>query len=296
MLTLEQLKKEYIDVVLNATGLPFFVHIDTEDFQKAIREYNTVTEYINGLLAVTGSSMEYAGSQQIASISTELKFIVRVDDDRGADGAFANIRVFRDSLSEAFKQAGNKFSVETTENGETKNYTVVAAYTLPATGTRSQITEVGDCISFTCSVYFVYMQNVLNTGDIHITIDGEEVNFLAVAFSRRPIIVANLYSESEEGESAAYAESAAFIIDLTLPAFISLTGGVCARYIYGLEDANTPHTVNVTFPTGYFGSDAPQSLTKTMIFGESRSEGQGIENVRYTVSLIPYATVATTGD
>lgn len=68
-----------------------------------------------------------------------------------------------------------------------------------------------------------------------------------------------------------------------MPAFINKAGGACANYILGLEDANTPHTVNVLF--------GEKSITKTMIFGESSAVGKGLDSVRYTISLVPYASV-----
>lgn len=284
MLTLEKLKEEYIDEVLTASGLPFTVFIDTVDFEKAFRQANAVTEYINGLLTVTGSSVEYAGEQEIVGISTELKFLVRIDDDKNADGSFSNIVNFREMLSQAFSSVKPKFNV--TEDGKT--YTVVAAYNLPETGTREQRTDLGDSLFYSCTVYFAYLSNAINATDVKITIDGEEVNFLAVGLTRRPSIVANLFTDSPNGESTVYAESAAFVIDLTMPAFVSVMGGIVADYILGIEEANTPHTVVLTYGNG-------TSITKTMIFGESGGSGQGIENLRYTVSLVPYATEAVTG-
>lgn len=284
MLTLEKLKEEYIDEVLENSGLPFVVFTDAGDFAKSTRKGNAVTEYINGLLTVSGSSIEYAGEQEIVGISTELKFLVRVDDDRNTDGTFENLVQFREMLSQAFSSVKPKFNV--TEDGKT--YTVVAAYNLPETGTRTQRTMLGDSLSYSCTVYFAYLSNAINATDVKITIDEEEVNFLAVGLTRRPSIVANLFSDTVNGESAVYAESAAFLIDLTMPAFVSAMGGIVANYILGIEEANTPHEVTITYGDG-------TTITRTMIFGESSGSGQGIENLRYTVSLIPYATEATTG-
>lgn len=281
---LEKLKEEYIDEVLSNSGLPFAVFTDTGDFEKAVRKGNAVTEYINGLLTVSGSSVEYAGEQEIVGISTELKFLVRVDDDKNADGSFDNIVSFREMLSHAFSSVKPKFNVT---EGE-KTYTVVAAYSLPETGTRMQRPMLGDSLSYSCTVYFAYLSNAINATDVKITIDGEEVNFLAVGFSRRPSIIANLFTDSVNGESTAYAESAGFVIDLTMPAFVSAMGGIISDYILGVSDANTQHIVTLTYGNG-------TSITKTMIFGDSNGSGQGIENLRYTVSLIPYATEATTG-
>lgn len=281
MLSINALKENYIDAVLSKTGLPFSVYTDTGDYKKATRSYNTVTEYINGLFIVTGSSVEYAGEQEIVSISTELKFLISLNDDTDINGNFENVQTFRETLSEAFSSVTPKFNI--TEDGKT--YTVVVGYNLPATGIREQRTGVGDSITFSCSVYFAYLSNAVNASDIHLTIDGEPVYFLAIALSRRPSLIANLFTDNVNGESTVYTESAGFVIDLTLPAFIAKVGGIISNFILGLSDPNEPHTIVLDY--------GGKVVEKQMIFGETSAEGQGIENVRYTVSLVPYAIKAS---
>ncbi len=165
MLTVETLKKNYIDIVLKNTKLPFFIYTDTGNYKKAVRDYNTVTDYINGLFTVSGSSVEYAGNQEITSLSTELKFLVRLGDEPTANGVFQNAQEFREALSQAFSSVPPRFNVE--EKGET--YTVVVGYSFPSTGTREQKTGAGDSLTYSCSVYFAYLKAALNASDVEIT-------------------------------------------------------------------------------------------------------------------------------
>ncbi len=278
MLTLNTLKENYIDIILNKTGLPFSVYTDAGDFEKAIRNYNSVTEYINGLFTVSGSNVEFTGDGgEMVSLTTELKFILRLNDVTDENGEFPNIAQFREALSQAFSSVSPRFNI--TEEGKT--YSVVAAYSFPATGVREQRSTLGDSITFSCTVFFAYLSNALNASDVKITLDGETIPFLEFNIARRPSIVASQYSDSVNTEGKAYAESAAFTIDLSLPAFITKLGGACADYILGLEDANALHTVVLDF--------GDKTITKEMVFGESHAVGQGVENVRYNVSLVPYA-------
>jgi hypothetical protein len=280
MLKIEDLKKGYLDKVLAKTPYNFRIYTDTGDYKKATRRGNTVTEYINGVFTVSGTEIDYAGAdEQLVVLTTELKFLISVGDDPEIDGDFKNVSEFRNALSDAFESVPNRFIL--TDNGKT--YSVVAIYTLPLSGQRAIQTLTGDSFTFTCTLNFAYLKNALNASDVSISIDGEIVPCLEFAFSRRPAISADIYSNSANTESAAYAESAGFAIDLTLPAFINKAGGACANYILGLEDANTPHTVNVLF--------GEKSITKTMIFGESSAVGKGLDSVRYTISLVPYASV-----
>ncbi len=284
MLTIEKLKEAYIDEALKNSGLPFVVFTDAGDFENARRSGNSVTEYINGLLTVSNSSVEYAGEQEIVGISTELGFLFRLDDDEDAGGGFRSAKELRDALQRAFASVPPRFNVT---DGE-KTYTVVAAYSLPETGTRLQRPALGDSLSYSCTIYFAYLANAINATDVKITIDGEDVNFLAFGLTRRPVIVANLFSNNVNGEATGYAESTAFVLDLTMPAFVSVMGGIVADYVMGISDANKPHAVKIAYGTG-------KTMTRTMIFGESSSNGQGLENVRCTVSLVPYSPAATIG-
>lgn len=285
MLQVKTLLDSYILPVLESTGLTFAIFTDTGDFRKATRSVNSVTAPINGLFTVGNSSTEYAGDEKIVAIPTELKFAVPVNDDHEADGSFENVAQFREVLTSAFSTEPNKFLV--TENGKT--YTVVAVYTFPSTGTRQQWSMTGDSFTFQCSVFFTYLSNAINATDIKISIDGQNVPFLSVGFSRRPSIAANLLSDNQSGEAQAYAENTAFSIDLILPAYVTNLGGAIADYIFGSTDSNTPHTVVIDYGKDEKSKAALNSVEKTMIFGESEIAAQGIENASYKISLISYA-------
>ncbi len=283
MLQLNVLKENYIDVILNKTGLPFFIYTDAGDFKKAVREYNSVTEYINGLFTVSGSQVDFTGDGgELVTLTTELKFLLRLNDDTDTEGMFPNVTEFRQALSAAFSAVPPRFTI--TENGKT--YSVVAAYNFPATGTREQRSVLGDSIAFSCTVFFAYLENALNASDVKIMLDGEVIPFLEFNISRRPSVAAVILNDSGNTEGVAYAESAAFAVDLTLPAFITKIGGTCADYILGISDANASHTVVLDY-----GS---KTVTREMMFGECQAVGQGVENVRYNISLVPYAGQAQT--
>lgn len=283
MLKIKDLRKNYIDKALANTGLPIRLYTDTGDYEEATRSYNEVTEYINGLLTVADSSVEYPGTtKEIVSVTTQLKFLVRVNDEHEATGQFPNIEQFRELLSKSFSEESAVFLVNETddEGNVTKTYSVIAGYVLPASGTREQRSMVGDSFTFTMTVYFAYLSNAVNASSVKISIDGQDVPFLAFQMSRRPSIAANLYSGSPNGESTAYAENTAFVIDLTLPGFVNAVDGIIRDYILGLAPANDAYLVTIQFDG--------KTVQKRMMFGESSAAGQGIENIRYTVSLVPY--------
>ena len=178
-----------------------------------------------------------------------------------------------------------KLSVET--DGVT--YVGGVAYSLPTAGNRDIRQGIGDCISYNCTLTFAYLENALNASDIKVEIDGTDVAYTRFGFTRKPNISADLYALSGTGESRGYAENAAFIIDLEAPALTdSEFSYAVAQHILGITDANTPHSVSVTF-----GSVAFRTLNMT--FGECSADGEGVSNVVYKISLVPYADKEVTG-
>lgn len=288
MLQISTLKAQYIDQVLSQTGLSFRIYTDTGDYHRAIRESNTVTDYINGCFTVSSSDIQYQNQpQEIVGITCDLSFLVRLNDDTDENGEFPSALNFRKALSAAFGSVNPKFNV--TENGKT--YTVVVSYALPTSGRREILPDIGDSYTYHCTIIFVYLSQALNAADVRITIDGESVPFLSFTITRRPVLSANLYSVNTNGQSTVYSESAAFAIDFRVPAFIGELGNIgamIADHILGTVSDNTTHEVTVTF-----GEREP--ITNSMIFGECSAAGEGLENVGYTVSMIPYATAQEQG-
>lgn len=294
MLKIETLRKNYLDKVLESAfedlqgAVKWRVFTDTGDYEKATRSHNSVTQYVNGLFTVTGSSVSYAGTEQeIVSVTTQLELLFPLGDnpevstDETEGFFFDSAQQIRERLSAAFSSADQKFNVEEKqEDGTKKTYSVVAGYTLPATGVRQQRSMVGDSLTYSCTVYFAYLSNAVNTSDVKISIDNYEVPFLAFQISRRPSLAANLYSKSQNGEATSYAENAAFVIDLTLPGFVDFADGLIANYLLGITPANDSHIVDIVLDG--------KSVERRMIFGESSAAGQGIENIVYRISLIPY--------
>ena len=271
MITLDQLKDNYIMPVLNSTPFHFMVFTDAGDYRAPERRKNTVTEYINGLFTLTQSEIQKLGAGLTAvAIVTSLRFLVPCDHDPDHKGELQMVQQIRDALSEAFSQ-NVKLSI--VSDGKTRNLQQ----------------GIGDSLEYVCTVTFAYLENAVNASDIKIFIDGTEIPYTNFLLTRRLNSSADLYKRASNGEAQVYAESSTFTIDLETPAlYNSPASSEIINHILGVTSSNKLHTVVLQF--GDF-----VGRTSSMIFGECTASGAGVSNVVYKVSLLPYAAAETVG-
>lgn len=285
MITLDQLRDNYIMPLLNGTPFHFMIFTDAGDYQKSDRRKNTVTEYINGLFTLSQSEIQKLGAGLTAvAIVTNLKFLIPCDHDPDHKGELQKVQQIRDALSEAFSQ-----NVKLSVTSEGKTYVGGVSYSLPAVEARNLQSTIGDNLEYTCTITFAYLENALNASDVKITVDGTEIAYTSFMFTRALTPSADLYARSVNGEALCYAENSKFSIDLEMPTLSdSVLSSDIANHILGNTSVNLPHNVEITL-----GSLA--SRAATMMFGECSANGAGVSNVVYRVSLIPYAAAETVG-
>ena len=291
MVTIDDVKEQYILPLLKETGYDFNIVTDVGEYQKAVRFRNTVISTINGLLMLTQSEVQRLSGGAVAiAYQAMITFLLPVGD-ASKDNEFPTVAQFREALSNAFSKA-TKISVKD-ENGNIYEGGVV--YSLPTVGQRAQRDMVGDSITYTCTVSVAFLQNAINTSDLALLIDGEQVAFSSIRLGRTPALTADILSDSANGESGTYAESAGFAIDFALPALKGLAYSTAImNYITGAIPANTVLEVTLTQKV----SDT-QTVTlingKRMTFGKGEFSGNGVSNIVYNVSLVPYTTPETVG-
>lgn len=278
MITLEELKNNYILPMLAKTPYSFQIFTDTGDYEKAQRIKNRVIPYINGLLSLTSSEVVRIGSLPAIALVTALKFMVPCGENN-ENNEFPDITSLRDALTNVFSQ-NNEITLES----DGIIYTGGVSYSLPQSGIRSQRTLVGDSFTFICNISFAFLPDAVNSTTVSVTVDGEVLNVTNFSFTRRPTLTADLYAKSAIGEAATYAENTAFAVDLEIPVSgKSAFSMAVSKHILGLTDSNVTHTVALNF-----GGLAIRTLT--MLLGECSVSGGGVENTVYRIALIPYAT------
>lgn len=285
MITLEQLRDNYILPVLETVPFKLNISIDTGDYKESERRMNAVTEYINGVFSLTQSEVKKIGGGLTAvALVTSLKFLLPCGDETDTDGALPDVTAFRTALSEAFAE-NQILNIE----ADGRTYTGGVTYSLPATGARTMRQGVGDSIEYVCTIAFAYLENALNASDVKISIDGIEIPYTNFMLTRRINASADLHRGGAwNGEASVYAESSTFTIDLDVPAlYNSELSKEILHHITGTVSADKPHSVRIDI-----GDDW---LAKTMIFGECTASGAGVSNVVYKVSLLPHGARETIG-
>ena len=287
MITLDQLKENYIMPLLNSTPFKFMIFTDAGNYRPPDRRKNTVTEYINGLFSLSQSEVQRLGGGLTAvALVTNIKILIPCGDnsDTSYTGELRIVQQIRDALSEVLSQ-----NVKLSITSDGKTYVGGVSYTLPSAELRNLRQGIGDSLEYIFSITFAYLENALNATDVKILIDGAEIAYTSFLLTRRINPSADLYKNSTNGEAKAYAENSTFTIDLEMPALSDSPPSLTIlNHILWITSVNTSHTVVLTI-----GDITTQTFN--MMFGECSASGAGVSNIVYKVSLLPFAAQEVIG-
>lgn len=285
MITIDNVKEQYIMPLLASTGLTYNIVTDVGDFEKNVRSGNTVNNVINGLLLLSESEVQKIGTLSAIAYTANLSFLLPLEDEVDVNNEFPTVTAFRAALSKAFS-VSNTISI-TDESGVV--YVGGISYSLPSVGQRAQRDLVGDSVVYSCSVSVAFLPGARNSTSIRMIIDNEIIQFMAYNPSRTPALSADLLSNSTNGEATTYAESTSFKMEFTIPALQdSNFSKNVSRWIYGKIPANRVFIVTVIELNAKGGIGEYMLDTKPMIIGGAAENIAGVTNVTYNVSLVPY--------
>ena len=306
LITIDDIKEQYIMKVLEETGYAFNIVTDVGDFEKAKRNRNSVSAPINGLLMLTSSEVQQLnGGMAAIGYQSMLTFIIPIGDGdyavteengnneiKPVNNEFPNVTAFRNKLSAVLSKS-QKIAVTDSEG---KVYEGGISYSLPAVGQRNQRDAVGDSVTYTCTIGVAFLENAVNSSDLELYIDGERVAFTNIRITRTPALIPDLLSGANaKAESKAYAESAMFKIEFSVPMLkgVSYSNSI-TKYVLGDEGANTVHTVGLRVPLTVLEEEDYNQGHK-MIFAGGEFSGSGVSNVLCNISLTPYTAPETVG-
>lgn len=290
MITVKDLKSEVVKRLDEVQGYTFKVFEDLGLFQESVRNGNNLTETVNCMFSIPESEVVPLSNNVYAlAYSANLDFLFPIDDRADYTGDYPNVQTFRTALSLALQNA-LKVDIEA-EDGKT--YTGGTVYNLPIAGERVYNPIIGDCIAYSATIAFAFMENAVNSTDFSIEIDGERISFTNMKISRNPTLSADILKDSENGQSSAYAESATFKIDLTLPALSNSAFALkCMQYLLGLMNANEKFTVKITAPS-INGQISEKEMV--MVIGGLETTASGVSNLAYICALVSYTTPEEVG-
>lgn len=256
-----------------ATGFPFSFAIQCEggEYIPPKRVGNAVTVYINGITRIVDSDVIPVQGSSVSMVTLQLEITYPMPDDIQPENAIEPIRAILDAY---FKQTFTQNIPD--ESG--KEITVAAYATIPSTGSISLTTGPGLMCSFSCYVYYNFIENGVNSGDVTLMFDGVLVPYMDATITRVPVSASNPYSDTK-GVCEAVTESTAINIEFTAPTMKSADNALFSAYkLFLLTGENPVHRVTVS----YEGVEQ----TYSVIFGQSALSLEGVKNGNSRIALI----------
>ena len=280
-ITLKEIKNDVIWPALRSTSFRYKLFSSVGAYQRSVSVANLREGWVHALVETTDSDIALLGGGiNAVAMNVRIMFLIPVDDDANVDGEFNIVERFREELSDAFSMAKR---VEIKANGKT--YVGAVSVGLPIGGQLLQRQGIGKSFEYTCYLEIAFLENAVNSSDVHFWLDEDEheIPFTTFSFSRKNTLTANLYSSDSNQESKTFAENSTLGVDLAMPAIAydaGVTGQAINDYLLGISPANKPHTLKVKVNGAV--------KTETVIFGEVIASGGGLENVSWQVSFVPY--------
>lgn len=273
----------------NQTGFQFKIATETGEFEKSVKNLNTVVEIVNGILEAGPSSVTNLisgdeGGILYATQTCYLKFIVKLEDEQNdiewggevIPGYASKLEALRNTFNRVFQHnAFDKTVKDEDFANNNKTYAVTTIYSFEQTGERSQLPVVGDCLTFSVDAYFMYIENGLNTRNVTFLLDGALIPYQSVTVYRTPTMDGNVYSGSKDGATKNLVSQTTLSISLELPALEDSTTANALNYL--LSGEQNSHILTLT---------AGNKTEKYLVtYSELRLTGETIKNAGQAMTL-----------
>lgn len=280
--TIQDIKDKLVEPMLKNLPYRFNVLTDTGEYAKermnGVMQEGTITSLVS--LSASEVSM-LSGALKAVAMNVTLSFLIPVGDDT-LEQTYSFVELFRSNLEAVFG-LGQKLKIE--KDG--KSYVGAASYGLPMGGELLQRQGIGSSFEYICYMQFSYLEDAVNSSDVIIKLNEEQIPYASFSFARKNTVSAALTATENDtnnnGEASGYAESSAFALDLSCPLLAWNENSklkAITDFLTGTAKANDCY--KITIQTG------EQTIERYMIFSEVRTDGAGIENATLKISLIPY--------
>lgn len=273
----------------NAMGLTIKLFCDVGKFKKAIRRYNTVIDYVNGMVANTQSELTKTNDGLIVGTMTnriELLFKCKDNEEdetrsvetengiieeiiEGNERYFENIRTWLDNFCQE-----QTFSVLT--DLENNTFDVSVTYSLAVPGVRNQTPQLGESMTFVIYAYYTFVQNGENSINNKFFLDGNQIPYIVCTVRRVPNVEMDVYANTRDGSAKATVGNTVWGASLNCPSFISAFSNTLKNYLLNGE-RNVAHILE----------HVSDNMSKIYIvfLGEGSSTYQGVMNAGKDISF-----------
>ena len=284
-ITIKELKEQIIMPLLAKTSFRYRVLTTAGAYAKAFRVGNMRVGTITAFMELTESEiMMLSGGLNATALNATIRFLCPVDDAPDENGCYPTVDKFREEIT-AVLAVNGKMEITLGEGDNKQTFIGALTSSFPIIGDMDIRQEMGACVEFVCYMQFAYLKDAVNGTDVTIYFGDDEkpIPYTQYSMSRKSVLTANLYSNSQKETAQTYAESSTFGIDLSMPALTKNwgIGNAVASFLRGKANANEPFKIRIVDPIG--GVDE-----QLMIFGEVTEAGQGTTNVTWQISFVPY--------
>lgn len=262
MITMKKLAETFENGLNNAMpepleypGIEFKIWANAGEYQKPVRDGNTVTHYITGNLR-TSTSANDANNQLVMGINgLALDFMIPIWPPRGnasqtaedlakiRDGQYPFVEYVINVVNSYFKKAQS--TILTDSDGSEYSIAFQAGTVIP--GAVDIAAKYGNAVPLNVFIQVYFIQDGINSQDVKILVDGNYVPFQAVRLGRAAVSERDVYAGETVSKSTA--SSTVFSIDVDFPATYQAVGQSFLNYLLNGE-ANTAHFVEVKLGDG----------------------------------------------
>lgn len=262
-----------LNIIASADDCPFVFAIQSEggEYMPPKREGNNITAYINGITSIVNTEVIPAQGISVSTQTVQLKLSYPLPDDVRIEDAIAPVRQI---LNAYFRTT----EIQTLTDDRGQAVTVSVYATVPSTGEIALTTGPGLMCTFSCYLYYNFIENGVNSGNCVIEFEGDRCPYTDATLTRVPVDAANPYSDTN-GIVESVTESTAFNVEFSAPTLQAGTNALFAAYKeFLLTGKNEVHNVVIHYED--------KDYTYRMKFGQTALSLEGVKNGNSRISLV----------
>lgn len=264
-----------LDTFLDDTKFRFRLFDTSGEYEKAAKDGNEVTYYINGVMRLVGSDKEGTVNENYsASISAVLDLLVpRCDlyketEDGRRYGIYNAVEYIVD---EALRLAEVDTMTLPDEQGNDINYFVSTQYQISIAGVRDIRGQVGDSLPMTVRIdYGIVADGVSSSDVIYEILNAENGTYeriypYTVGIARNSVQEGNIPSDTDNGISYSTTNGSNIVLTFARTVRYTYLDKRIAQYI--LLGYNEPMQIRITYPLGSPTENIPATYNMTFAQG-----------------------------
>lgn len=251
-------------------GKKFKIFADEGELKRAFKEYGKKPqEFTSGVAEVVSSGLSPVQDLRLDTYSVQVTLYVDLAmDGFNEDKESLNLIAIRDLLTKFIDEQNGVSSM-----GNGINITMSVGY--PTTGSKGEVGFISDCLTLYLNASFVMFQNGLNANNCKLVLNGENIPFTKLTFTRTRTAEQDLMNG--ETSTKASIQTQGLGVDFVMPALTNseFSKLVMKDILLGLNEI-----VNVSIQTPLY----ERCFIGT--FGNNIASLELAINVGYNVSLI----------